>query len=198
MRSSSTVSLDSHAAATLRYIRASMEAAGTVTVPGSAGITMGCIGVVAATIAATPAMQPQWLYIWLVAAAVAGAGGGAVMARQASRQGSTLLGAPLRKFILCLAPGLFAGAAMTVVLWQAGNFHALPGTWLLLYGCALVSTSAPTTRTVGALGILFVMLGVCAYWLPASLQNLVLGTGFGGLHLGFGLMIRRRSRVGQD
>jgi hypothetical protein len=198
VRSSSTVSLDSHAAATLRYIRASMEAAGTVTVSGSAGITMGCVGLLAAMIAAVPALQPQWLDIWLVAAVVAGAGGGALMARQASLQGSTLFGAPLRKFILCLAPGLFAGAAMTLVLWQAGNFHALPGTWLLLYGCALVSTSAPTTRSVGVLGIVFVILGVWAYWLPASLQNLVLGAGFGGLHLGFGIMIRRRSRVGQD
>src|SRR5438132_9114465 len=33
--------------------------------------------------------------------------------------------------------------------WQAGDVRAIPGTWLLLYGCALISTSAPTTRIVG-------------------------------------------------
>jgi hypothetical protein len=36
----------------LRYIRASTQAAGTVTDSGSAGITMGCEGLLAATIAA--------------------------------------------------------------------------------------------------------------------------------------------------
>ena len=197
MRPTSTVSLDSHAAATLRYIRASMEAAGTVTVSGSAGITMGCVGLLAATLSATQSLRPYWFEVWLVAAATAGAAGGVLMARQAARQGFTLFGAPVRKFVLCLAPGLLAGAAMTVVLWDAGNFHAIPGSWLLLYGCALVSTSAPTTKTVGVLGGLFVALGLVAFWLPISLQNLVLGVGFGALHLGFGIMIRRKSHVTQ-
>jgi hypothetical protein len=197
VRSSSTVSLDSHAAATLRYIRASMEAAGKVPVSGSAGITMGCVGLLATALAATPIARPYWLHVWLVAAAAAAIAAGVLMARQAARQGFTLFGAPLRKFILCLAPGLFAGAAMTVVLWTAGDFHAIPGAWLLLYGCALISTSAPTTKTVGLLGILFVLLGLVAFWLPTDLQNLVLGAGFGGLHLAFGIIIRRSGRVSQ-
>jgi hypothetical protein len=195
MRPSSIARLDSHATDTLRYIRASMEAAGTVFVPGAAGITMGCVGLVAAALAATAAMRPHWLEVWLVAAAAAAASGGLLMARQAVRQGLTLFGAPIRKFIVCLAPGLFAGAAMTAVLWEAGSLHALPATWLLLYGCALVATSAPTTKVVGVLGISFVVLGLVAYWLPDSLQNLALGAGFGGLHLGFGIVIRQTSRV---
>jgi hypothetical protein len=192
-----TVSLDSHAAATLRYIRASMEAASTVSVSGSAGITMGCVGLLAAVIADLPAMRPQCLEVWLVAAALAGSAGSVLMARQAARQGFTLFGAPVRKFILCLAPGLFAAAIMTAVLWQAGDLHAIPGTWLLLYGCALVSTSAPTGTMVGVLGVLFVLLAPIAFALPGSLQSLVLGAGFGGLHLGFGIMIRRRDGIGK-
>src|ERR1700757_5135570 len=160
MRPPHTVALDSHAAATLRYIRASMEAAGTLAVPGSAGVTMGVVGLVAAVLSSTPALRPQWLLVWLIAASVAAALGGAIMARQASRQGFTLFGTPARKFILCLAPGLFAGAVMTLVLWQGGHLRAIPGTWLLLYGCALISTSAPTTRIVGILGGLFALLGL--------------------------------------
>jgi hypothetical protein len=186
--------LDSHAAATLRYIRASMESAGTVAVPGSAGVTMGVVGLVAAVLASLPALQPHRIAIWLIAATLAAAAGGVLMARQAARQGFTLFGAPVRKFILCLAPGLFAGAIMTWVLWSAGNLHAIPGTWLLLYGCALVSTSAPTTHVVGVLGSLFVLLGLVTFLLPDSLQTLALGAGFGGLHLSFGIMIWRRSR----
>ena len=197
VRSSQTVSLDSHAAATLRYIRASMEAAGTVAVSGSAGISMGIVGLLAAGLASTAAMQPHWLAVWLIAATVAGFVGAVLMARQAAVQGFTLFGAPVRKFILCLAPGLFAGAAMTCVLWQSGDLHAIPGTWLLLYGCALVSTSAPTTKVVGVLGGLFAVLGLVTFWLPESLQTLALGAGFGGLHLIFGTVIRQRSRASQ-
>jgi len=198
MRQLHTVALDSHAAATLRYIRASMEAAGTVAVSGSAGVTMGAVGLLAAALASSPALRPHWLIVWLIAATVAALAGGVLMARQASRQGFTLFGAPVRKFSLCLAPGLFGGAVMTLVLWQAGDQRAIPGTWLLLYGCALISTSAPTTRIVGVLGSLFALLGLVTFLLPESLQNIALGCGFGGLHLAVGSLIRRRSRGSED
>ncbi|TLY65273.1 MAG: hypothetical protein E6K45_09980 [Gammaproteobacteria bacterium] len=198
MRQPHTVALDSHAAATLRYIRASMEAAGTVAVSGSAGVTMGAVGLLAAALASSPALRPHWLIVWLIAATVAALAGGVLMARQASRQGFTLFGAPVRKFSLCLAPGLFGGAVMTLVLWRARDVRAIPGTWLLLYGCALISTSAPTTRIVGVLGSLFALLGLVTFLLPESLQNIALGCGFGGLHLAVGILIRRRSRGSED
>lgn len=198
MRQPDTVALDSHAAATLRYIRASMEAAGTVAVPGSAGMTMGVVGLLAAALASTPALRAHWLVVWLIAATLAALAGGVLMARQASRQGFTLFGAPVRKFILCLAPGLFAGAIMTWVLWQGGHLRAIPGTWLLLYGCALISTSAPTTGIMGVLGSLFALLGLIALLIPESLHTIALGAGFGGLHLLFGILIRQRSRASED
>jgi hypothetical protein len=167
-----------------------MEAAGTVAVPGSAGITMGFIGLLATALASTTALRPYWLSIWLAAAIVASCSGAFLMARQASLQRFTLYGAPVRKLVLCLLPGLLAGAVLTVVHWQAGNLHAIPGTWLLLYGCALISTSAPTARIVGVLGALFVVLGILAFFLKNPLlQTLALGTGFGGLHLVFGILI---------
>jgi hypothetical protein len=190
-----TVALDSHAAATLRYIRASMDAAGTLAVPGSAGVAMGTIGLFAAALASTPPLRAHWLAVWLAAAVTASGVGGVIMARQSSRQGSTLLGAPVRKLVLCLAPGLFAGAVMTVVEDRMGVLHAVPGTWLLMYGCALISTSASTTtRIVGVLGALFVLLALLAFTLPDALQTVVLAIGFGALHIIFGLLIGRDSR----
>ena len=186
-----TVGLDTHAAATLRYIRASMDAAGTLAVPGSAGVAMGTVGLFAAALASTPPLRPHWLAVWLTAAVSASGVGGVIMARQSSRQGSTLLGAPARKLVLCLAPGLFAGAVMTVVEQRSGELHMIPGTWLLMYGCALISTSASTTRIVGVLGALFAMLGLLAFTLPESLQTVVLALGFGALHIVFGLLIGR-------
>ncbi len=192
MRPSNTVTLDSHAAATLRYIRESMEAAGTVALPGSAGIVMGLVGLTATLLSAMASLHPYWLGIWLASAAVAALAGGTLMARQSYLQGFTLYGAPLRKLVLCLVPGLFAGAVLTLIEWRAGNLSAIPGTWLLLYGCALVSASAPTARIVGVLGGLFVVLGLTAFWLPDAWQLLPLGVGFGALHLIFGVWVGRK------
>jgi hypothetical protein len=192
------VSLDSHAAATLRYIRASMEAAATLTVPGSAGIAMGLFGVAAAILTQLPALRPHWLGVWLGAAALAAGSGGMVMARQASLQGFTFFGAPVRKLLLCLSPGLFAGAVLTLVLWHSGDLADIPGTWLLLYGCALVAASAPTTRAVAVLGVLFGMLAIPAYLLPQSLQLITLGVGFGALHLAFGIFIGLKTAHGHE
>jgi hypothetical protein len=152
------------------------------------------IGLTAAALASTPLLRPHWLAVWLMAAATASGVGGIIMARQSSRQGSTLLGAPARKLVLCLAPGLFAGAVLTVVEYRSGELHAIPGTWLLMYGCALISTSATTTRIVGVLGALFALLALFAFALPDSLQTLVLATGFGALHVIFGLLIGSSSR----
>lgn len=193
MRQSPAVALDAHAVETLRYIRASMDAAATVAVSGSAGIAMGTVGLLAAVAASTASLGSHWLALWLIAAVVALLAGGLLMARQARLQGFTLFGAPVRRFVLCLAPGLFAGAMMTLVHWRGNNLHAIPGTWLLLYGCALISTSAPTTRMVGILGSLFAVLGMVTFWIPDTLHSVALGAGFGGLHFVFGVMLRRSS-----
>ena len=193
MTRTKTVALDSHAAATLQYIRSTMDAAVSLSIPGSAGIAMGSVGVLAAIVSSAPAVHEHWLLVWLAAAVVASTLAAVRMARQAARQGFTLFGAPVRKLILCLFPGLFAGVAMTGVLWTSGNLHAIPGAWLLLYGCALVSASAPTTRMIGILGALFVVLGLVAFALPDGWQMAVLGAGFGGFYLLFGVLIGRTS-----
>ena len=92
---------------------------------------------------------------------------------------------------LTVAPGLFAGAVMTVVEYRSNELHAISGTWLLMYGCALISASASTTRIVGVLGALFALLALLAFTLPDNLQILILAIGFGALHIIFGLLIGR-------
>jgi len=197
MRSADMVQIDSHAAATLRYIRASMDAAVSIAVPGSAGIAMGIVGLFAMVASSAPALHQYWFAIWLLAAAVAGSIGVALMGRPSSLRGMTLSGTPIRKFALCLFPSLFAGAVMTVVHWTAGNLHAIPGTWLLLYGCALIAASVPTNRIIGVMGGLFVVLGLAALLLPEAVQTFMLGIGFGGLHVLFGFLIGRTAHARQ-
>jgi hypothetical protein len=193
MRSANTVQIESHAAATLRYIRASMDGAASVAVPGSAGIAMGGVGLLATALSCVPSLRGHWLGIWLVAAVVAAGVGLPLITQPASLRGLTLSGTPVRKFALCLLPSVFAGVVMTGVHWRSGDLQAIPGTWLLLYGCALISASVATTRTIAIMGASFVTLGVVALLLGSELQVFMLGAGFGGLHILFGLLIGRKT-----
>jgi hypothetical protein len=186
-----TVHLDSHAAATLRYIRASMEGAVLLAVPGSAGIVLGTIALLAAALCFAPGMHKYWLAVWLSAALLGTVLGSILIVRESSLRDLRLVGTPLLKFALCLAPSLAAGLVMTAVHWFGGNHHAIPGTWLLLYGCALIAASAATTRIIPVLGALFALFGLAALLLPDDLQILMLGAGFGGLHIVFGFLIGR-------
>ena len=186
------VEIDTHAQATLRYIRSSMDAAALVATPGSAGIAIGLVGVIAALLAAGPG-HAHWLTVWISAAPLASLMGAAIMARQQRLQGRTLFGPSVRRFVLCLAPALLVGAALTTVDLYDGNLRVIPGTWLLLYGCAVMAASAMTIGLVAWLGGLFVLLGIAALLLPASAHNLILGVGFGGLHLLFGAYLIGRS-----
>jgi hypothetical protein len=80
-------------------------------------------------------------------------------------------------------------------LKQAGAAALLAPTWLLLYGCSVLSSSAVTSalfdKRVAIMGAVFILLGTVAYALPLGWHNVVLGLGFGGLHLAFGLLIGR-------
>jgi hypothetical protein len=186
-----TVALDMHALGTLKYIRASIDAAGVLGVPGSAGIAMGSVGVLAALLAADPRLAQYWLAIWLGAGLVALVCGSTLMVHQAVRSGTALYRGPARKFMLCLAPSLFTGAVITITLWRGHAVEMLPGTWLLLYGCGVTAASTMTVRSIGVMGGLFLLLGVAALALPARDADLLLGAGFGGLHLAFGVVIGR-------
>ena len=186
-----TVRLDSHAAATLRYIRSSMEGAMVLAVPGSAGVVLGSIALLAAALCLVPELHRFWLGIWLSAALLGAVLGSILIVRESSLRDLRLVGTPLLKFALCLSPSLGAGLVMTAVHWFGGNQHAIPGTWLLLYGCALLTASAATTRYIAALGALFVLFGLAALLLPDDLQILMLGAGFGGLHIVFGFLMGR-------
>jgi hypothetical protein len=68
----------------------------------------------------------------------------------------------------------------------------IPATWLLLYGTAFVSSGAFSIRVIPILGIAFMLLGLGAAVVPLAIANLILGAGFGGLHIVFGLIIARR------
>jgi uncharacterized BrkB/YihY/UPF0761 family membrane protein len=187
------IPIESRALGTLAFIRTSIESSSSMAVPGMAGIVMGGIGIIATVIASVPRDAPHWLGIWLIAAAIAFALGGAMMAREAAQSGHARYLGPVRKFLLCLCPALLTGAALTFVLWHAGVTNLIPGMWLLLYGCAVLSAStvtiARTMRLICIMGALFMLLGLLAFAAPARSHTLILGMGFGALHTIFGMLI---------
>ena len=197
MQSDIPISIETRALGTLAYIKRSIESSGSMAVPGTAGVVMGCIGMLAAIAASTSRWAPHWATIWMLGGATAFVGGGALMAREAAQSGHARYLGPVRKFLLCLCPALFAGAVLTGVLWRAGLMSLLPGTWLLLYGCAVLSAStvtiASTMRLIGIMGALFVALGCLAFVSPATMHTALLGVGFGVLHIVFGLLVGRMS-----
>src|SRR5579872_581381 len=147
-----TVALERHALGTLRYIRASIEAAGLFAVPGSAGIAMGAVGLLAALTVSIPALAPHWFGIWVLAGIGAFACGSALIVHQSIRHGAVLYRGPARKFAACLLPPLLAGAALTFELRHIGALQLVPGTWLLLYGCAVMAAGTLTVPPVSVMG----------------------------------------------
>jgi hypothetical protein len=199
-QSEAPAAIESRALGTLAYIRASIESSSSMHVPGMAGIVMGIIGVLAAIVVSMPPCAAHWLWIWLAAAAIALVLGGALVVRQIVQRGQARYLGPVRKFLLCLCPALLAGAVLTLVFETAGETHAIPGMWLLLYGCAVLSASTVTiagiARLICIMGGLFVALGLMAFALPATAHTAMLGLGFGIMHIIFGFLIGRSTHGG--
>lgn len=177
----------------LSFIRRTMEHATAFTaVPGWGGVAMGATALVAAALADRSATPSEWLAPWLVASVVALLIGGWAMAMKARRAGTTVFSYSGRRFVLSFLPPLAVGALLTAALAQAGQHQALPGTWLLLYGTGVVTGGAFSIRVVPIMGICFALLGVVALFGQPSWGNALMATGFGGLHIVFGLLIARR------
>jgi hypothetical protein len=187
------VSLHSHAMDNLKFIRETMERAGSFTaVPGWGGFAMGLSAIAASVIAARQSRQDAWLLTWLAEGVFAIALGALAMQRKANRAQVPLMSAPTRKFVFSFAPPLLVGALLTFVLYRAGLTGIIPGTWLLLYGTGVVTGGAFSVRVVPVMGLCFMLAGAVALFCPLSWGTAFLAAGFGGLHLVFGFIIARR------
>jgi hypothetical protein len=189
-------SVDLHARAmdNLRFIRETMERAGSFTaISGWGQVVIGVTGFLAAWLASMqPATTETWLATWAAAAVVSVLVGVLTTAMKARAARMPLLSGPGRKFTLSLAPPLVAGAVLTGVLYRAGLAGALPGMWLLLYGVGIVTAGAFSVSVVPVMGLCFMLLGGAAAFSPAAWGDAWMAAGFGGLHVFFGLWIARR------
>ncbi len=184
-------SLHDHAADSIRYIRETMERASAFTsIPGWGGVAIG-ISAVITSIIAHSRPQHQWLLIWLGDAAVSAIIGATTMTWKAQRAGLSFRSKTARRFFVSYFAPVFSAALLTFVLWRAGAFNALPAVWLLLYGTSFISSGAFSIRVVPIMGVCFMILGLAACFVPFPAANILLGLGFGGLHILFGYIIAR-------
>jgi len=176
----------------LRFIRETMERAGTFTaVSGWGEVVMGCTAIVAALIASRLGLV-GWVTIWLIEAAIAAAVAAAFMTAKARAAGIPLLTGPVRKLVLSFSPPMLVGVLLTVLFVQRGLESFLPGSWMLLYGTGVVTAGTYSVRIVPVMGAAFMTLGACALFAPPSWATALMMAGFGGLHIAFGTLIARR------
>ena len=184
--------LHEHAAESLRFIRDTMERAGSFTsIPGWGGLAIG-LTAIAASVVAQRFTGTTWLKVWLAEAAVAAVIGAIAIALKGRRVGTSFTSPIAKRFFVSYLAPMIAGAVVTIALYRAGAFAAMPATWLLLYGTAFVSSGAFSIRVVPVMGVCFMLLGVAAAIVPFAAANVLLGCGFGGLHVLFGFIIARR------
>jgi len=177
----------------LRFIRRTMEQGPAFTgVPGWGGVAMGVSALAAAATATTQETFDAWLTVWLVEAAVAIAIGVWAIRRKARLANISLRSAAGRRFALSFLPPALAGAVLTISLLRSGNTGLVPGTWLLLYGTAVVTAGAFSVRIVPVMGTCFMAAGAIALFCPPEWGDAFMAFGFGGLHILFGLIIARR------
>jgi hypothetical protein len=177
----------------LRFIRSTMEQAGSFTaVPGWGQVVIGLTAFAAAWLGAQWSNPLAWLLTWIGEGFVALGIGGWTLTHKARAVNSPLLSGPGRRFVLAFLPPMVVGGFLTLALYLAGNTTLIPGVWLLLYGTGVVTGGAFSVRVVPVMGLAFLLVGVVALFSPPSWQNWCLAAGFGGLHIGFGTVIARR------
>ena len=202
MRSASTLppsepghspELQARALENLGYIRRAMEEAGSFTaVSGWAQVAIGVTALAAAAIAHRQATPAAWLGVWVGAAVIGAAIATVGMVRKAQAAGASLFAGPARRFAMSFCLPLAAGGLLTLALDRAALHHALPGTWLLLFGTAVACGGAFSVRIVPVMGLCFMTIGAMALFAPIGWGDGMLALGFGGLLIGFGVAIARR------
>jgi hypothetical protein len=177
----------------LRFIRDTMERAGSFTaVPGWGQVTIGVTAFGAAWLAARQPTTLSWLVVWLGEGLLAISIGAVTLARKARGLQSSLLTGPGRRFVLSFLPPMIVGGLLTFALYFAGVQRLIPATWLLLYGTGITTGGAFSVRIVPVMGMAFLAVGTAALLAPAEWGDWFLAAGFGGLHVVFGTIIARR------
>jgi len=184
---------ESHVIDDLRFIRETMEQAGSFTaISGWGQFFIGLTAVLAAGVAGTQPTSRGWLAVWLLEAVLALLIALYATQRKARAADTELWSGPARKFAFSFFPPILAGALLTAALYRGGMTGLLPASWLMLYGAAVMAAGTFSVKVVPVMGGSFLLCGGLALLAPAAWTNWVMAATFGGLHMVFGIIIARR------
>lgn len=177
----------------LRFIRETMEAAGTFTaVSGWGQVVIGSTAIIAAVVAASFGFSVNWVLVWAVEAFLALLISVWFMYDKARSASLPLLTGSARKLLFSFTPVFVVGIVVTLAFMERGMFALLPGMWMLLYGTGVVAAGAFSVRIVPVMGAAFIVVGGATLFAPPSWNTALLILSFGILHIVFGIFIARR------
>lgn len=184
--------MDARAMDNLRFIRETMEAAGTFTaVSGWGQVVIGLTAIIASLIAGRM-VGAEWVLVWAAEAFLALFISVWFMYHKAKLASLPLLTGSARKLLFSFSPVVVVGMVVTVALMQREMYSLLPGIWMLLYGTAVVAAGAFSVRSVPVMGAAFILAGAGALFTPVAWSTGWMIVGFGVLHIVFGFVIARR------
>ncbi|MEO6034479.1 MAG: hypothetical protein ABIQ35_04415 [Verrucomicrobiota bacterium] len=169
-------------------------------------LTVGIIGILAGICGhflKTDSMR-NFISLWLITSAVAVITSFLLVRRQAMKDREPFWSPPTRRVAFALAPPLLVGFCFSILLLLSDQGRifppisawALPGLWMILYGCALHSAGFVMARGIRLLGWTFVFAGLIALLKTGSATasvipkaNFSMALVFGGLHLVAGVYL---------
>jgi len=177
----------------LRFIRETMEAAGTFTaVSGWGQVVIGATAIVAAYVAERFGHGKDWVIVWAVEAFLALLISVWFMYNKAKSVSMPLLSGTARKLLFSFTPVFVVGLVVTFAFMQRGQYQLLPAIWMLLYGSGVVAAGAFSVRIVPVMGAAFILVGAVALFAPPVWSASLMVLAFGVLHMAFGVIIARR------
>lgn len=129
------------------------------------------------------------LFAVAMAVLVASLATGLILAqRKAKHKGQPIWGAASKQLLFNMAVPLVSGGLLGMVMLLKGHIGFISSITLIFYGVALVSASNFTYRDVRYLGLLEILLGLMAAYVPGfGLYFWALG--FGVLHIIYGSVV---------
>ncbi len=182
----------------LEYIRRMLAASGHLSIVPGRGIAL--IGLLALGVTAVNRWQtgPPWreqdvnpagLALWGGLLAVSLAIGVAAMGRKARHTGQVFWSPVLRKALWGYGAAMTLGAILTGSVIYEGRADLLAEVWLGCYGAGLTAAGVVSVAPVRWMGMSFLLLAAGAAVAPPWAGLLLLGLGFGWVHLAFGAYI---------
>jgi hypothetical protein len=142
--------------------------------------------------------------------------GFALIRRQALRAAEPFWTAPTQRVVVAMAPALFVGGLIGLLVLMFGNSGRgwfrllLPPVWMMLYGCALHAAGFFIPRGIRLFGWVYICVGSVLLLLEFGVRwgalqdcldtgHLAMGGAFGGLHVVYGVYLyfteRRKSAL---